>query len=235
MSPQVPLYISIAFLIAIGFPVYMIASLFGKYVKPAIANKTFWAIIGFFIIYFTVVGIATFNGVFEIVTIPPKIVQLTTLPLLILLMLIVFNTNGYKCLLRAIPVDRLILLHRFRLIGSFFIVLMLLDLLPTTFALIAGIGDVFTALSSIWVARVWRAKKHSRKTMALIWNTFGLIDILFTASMATILTKMSIETGSLGVDVLATFPFCLIPSFAPPIIIFLHMSIYRKLVVKNFS
>ncbi len=235
MSPQVPLFVSIAFLVAIGFPVYMIASLFSKHVKPSLTTKAFWGIIAFFVVYFTGVGIAAFGGVFEAVSIPPKIVQVTTLPLLLLLMVVVFNTNGYKCLLRAIPVDRLIIIHRFRLIGSFFIILLLFDQLPPFFALIAGIGDVFTALSSIWVAKAWKEKKYSRKTIALAWNTFGLIDILFTASMATILTKISIETGSLGVDILAAFPFCFIPAFAPPTIIFLHMSIYRKLLTKNFS
>jgi hypothetical protein len=37
----------------------------------------------------------------------------------------------------------------------------------------------------------------------------------------------------MGVDTLAKFPFSLIPAFAPPTIIFLHVLIYRKL--KNFS
>jgi hypothetical protein len=37
----------------------------------------------------------------------------------------------------------------------------------------------------------------------------------------------------MGVDTLATFPFCIIPAFAPPIILFLHLAIFRKL--KKFS
>ena len=235
MNPQVPLYLSVAFLIAIGFPVYMLASQFGKYVKRAISSVTFWGIITFFGIYFTAVCLAAYNGIFDPVTIPPKIMQLTALPFLVLLMVVLYNTNGYKCLLRAIPVDKLILLHRFRLIGGFFILLMFFDQLPPTFALIAGIGDVLTALSSIWVAKAWKQQKASRKSIAVLWNSFGLADILVTASMATILTQQSIETGSLGVDVLASVPFCIIPAFAPPIIIFLHASIYRKLLSKSFQ
>jgi hypothetical protein len=55
------------------------------------------------------------------------------------------------------------------------------------------------------------------------------LDIVFTAVSAIVLTKLSIDTGSIGVDVLAQFPFCLIPAFAPPTIIFLHVAVYKKL------
>jgi hypothetical protein len=52
--------------------------------------------------------------------------------------------------------------------------------------------------------------------------------------MANVLTKISIDTGAMGVDTLAKFPFCFIPAFAPPTIIFLHVSIYKKLAaMKN--
>lgn len=235
MNPEVPLYLSIAFLIAICFPVFMIAGWVRKYAEAALANRLFYGILTFYALYFTAVSVASYHGVFDEASLPPKIMRVTALPMLLFLMVLIFNTGFFKRLLQKTPVDQLILLHRFRLIGSFFIMLMLLDLLPTTFALIAGIGDVFTALSSIWVAKVWKAQKRSRKTIALIWNSIGLIDILLTATMATLLTKASIETGSLGVDVLASFPFCLIPAFAPPTIIFLHMSIYRKLLFKKFT
>lgn len=63
----------------------------------------------------------------------------------------------------------------------------------------------------------------------MIWNTVGLVDILFTAISANILTKLSIDNGIMGVDTLAFFPFYLIPALAPPIIIALHYTIYSKL------
>ena len=235
MNPQIPIYISVAFLIAICVPIYLIARLAQKHSKPEQANSLFYGIIGFYFIYLVVVGFACLNGSFSEVTLPPKIIQLTTLPLLLLLMVVVFNTGFYKGLLKTIPVDELILLHRFRLIGSFFIILLLLELLPPVFALIAGIGDVVTALSSFWVAKMIRENRKYASKAAIIWNSFGLLDILITSTTAVLLTKISIETGALGVDVLATFPFCFIPAFAPATIIFLHISIYRKLFSKNFS
>lgn len=233
MSPQIPLYLSWGFLIAICFPIYMIANLACTHAKQAQSKKVFYGVIVFYSLYLVFVSIASINGVFLEVTLPPKIIQLTTLPLLVFLLIFVFNSRFYKDLLNSIPVDELILVHRFRLIGSFFIALMLLQLLPPVFALIAGLGDIITALSSIWIAKNLRNGSNHAKKLALAWNTFGLLDIFATSSMAIILTKISIDTGALGVDVLAVFPFCLIPAFAPATIIFLHVSIYKKLLAKK--
>ena len=234
MNAPIPIYISGAFLIAIGFPLYMIAALARKHAKPGQAKPLFFGILIFYSAYLAVVTIGSLNGAFAEVTLPPKIIQLTTLPLLLLLMGIVFNLPFYKKLLTAIPANKMVLLHRFRFIGSFFIILWLFGQLPMVFALIAGLGDVITALSSTWVAKQLSSKKANAQKWAMLWNTFGLLDILVTSTTAILLTKASITTGALGVDILAVFPFCFIPAFAPATIIFLHMSIYRKLLVKKF-
>ena len=125
--------------------------------------------------------------------------------------------------------------HIFRFIGSFFLILALFDQLPMVIGLIAGIGDVIAALTSIFVVRAIKNGKSYAKRLTLIWNTFGMLDILATSATAIILTKISIDTGSQGVDFLAQFPFCFIPSFAPATIIFLHLLIYRKLLSKKFQ
>jgi len=234
MNPQIPIYISIAFLIALCFPIYMIANLGKQYVKPQHAARVFYGVIGFYLVYLIVVGIACLQGAFSENVIPPKIIQFTTVPLLLFLLGIVFNTPFYKTLLKDTPVYEIIRLHRFRLIGSFFLILLSLGLLPPLFALVAGLGDVITALSSIWVARSIKEGKPYANKLAIAWNTFGLVDILITSASAILFTKMNIETGVLGVGVLTTFPFCYIPAFAPATIIFLHISIYRKLLDKKF-
>lgn len=234
MSNQIPIYISMAFLIAFCFPIYMIADLARRYTEHNHSKTLFYGIVIFYVAYLSLVSLASFSGVFDELSLPPKIIQFTTFPLLVFLVAFVFNTRFYKKLLKTVPVDQLILIHRFRFIGSFFIVLMLLGLLPTPFALIAGVGDVLTALSSIWVARLLRNKRPFALRLALAWNTFGFLDILITSATAILLTKLSMETGSMGVEVLALFPFCFIPAFAPATIIFLHLSIYRKLLTENF-
>jgi hypothetical protein len=43
------------------------------------------------------------------------------------------------------------------------------------------------------------------------------------------------QTAAQGVEALASFPFSFIPAFAPATIIFLHLSVYRKLLVHDKS
>jgi hypothetical protein len=33
----------------------------------------------------------------------------------------------------------------------------------------------------------------------------------------------------MGVDTLAVFPFCIIPAFAPPTILLIHLAVFQKL------
>lgn len=223
-SNQVPIIISIIFLLAFIFPIAMVARL----AKIGEVKKGYWRIIGFYIPYLTIVSIASFNGFFDTIMLPPKIVLTTTLPLAIFVT-IIYNTAVCKDANNILTLEDLVKIHIFRLIGSTFIILFLYDLLPPVFALFAGIGDIFTAISSIFVAKAIRNKKNYSRKLTYIWNTFGLVDILITSAMAIIFTKISIDNNIQGVEFLAEFPFCFIPAFAPPTIIFLHLLVFRKL------
>jgi hypothetical protein len=230
----IPIWVSILFLIVIPIPIIMIARLARKGTSSMTKNKVFYGILGFFALYFSYVGYGSLNGLFEKVSLPPIILQYTTLPLALLLFGVVFNLTIYHKILQNTKLEDLVSVHIFRLIGVFFIILVHYETLPKYFALIAGFGDMLTAISSIFVAKAIRQNKKYAQNLTYIWNTFGLIDILFTAISAFVLTKISIDTGALGVDALAVFPFCYIPAFAPPTIIFLHISIYKKLK-KNYQ
>ncbi len=182
----------------------------------------------FYILYLLVVAIVSFMGFFDTVMLPPKIVFTTTLPLAIFVT-ILYNTRIFKKANAILRLETLVGIHIFRLIGSTFLVLLYYKLLPSTFAVFAGVGDVLTAISSILIVKIIRAKKSYAQRVTYLWNIFGLVDILITSAMAIIFTKISIDTDSMGVEFLAKFPFCFIPAFAPPTIIFLHLLIFRKL------
>lgn len=233
-SQYVPIGVSILFLIAICFPIFMIANLAKKGVQnPLRAKKVYLSIVGFYLAYLAYVSFAAFNGWFEEVSLPPKILRLTMLPLLGFLLIVIFNLPIYKAILKNLQLADLVSIHIFRLIGTFFLILGFYKALPSSISLLAGLGDVITAISSIFVAKAIQNNKSYAITLTWLWNTFGLLDILATSATAFILTKLSIETGSQGVDALAVFPFCFIPAFAPATIIFLHLTVYRKLLLKR--
>jgi hypothetical protein len=228
-----PNWISLAFLIAIPLP-FILLTLFVRKESKLINNQLAYPVTaGFFILYFSYIVIASLNGWFNQVMFPPKVLLLTTFPYAFFLFGILLNTKVYKALLENTTLDALVGLHIFRLIGLFFVLLALHDALPKPFAFIAGIGDMVTAVSSLFVVRAIQNKRSYAKKLTYFWNIFGTVDILFTAIAANVITKISMDTGVMGVDSLAFFPFCIIPAFAPPTILFLHWSIFKKL--KDFS
>lgn len=226
---ELPQWLSTLFLIAIPIPIFLMANLAKKGAPIESKNKIFYTVIGFFLVYFLYVGIASINGLFNKVFFPPIILLFTTFPLKIFLFAIVMNLAIYKLILSNLAIEDIVKVHIFRLIGAFFLIFAFYKVLPPFFAIIAGLGDVITAIISIYVTKCLKNKTHHAKKLTFIWNTFGLVDIIFTAVSAIVITKISIDTGSMGVDTLAFFPYCLIPAFAPPTIIFLHVAIYKKL------
>ncbi|MFY7909080.1 MAG: hypothetical protein ACOVO2_05990 [Emticicia sp.] len=228
-----PEWLSIVFIFAITIAVILIASAVRRNSPSQKQNLTFASVLLFLLIYFTYVFIAGKLGLFQAVSLPPKILLFTTLPYAIFLFGFIDKISITKQIFEKISISSLVGLHIFRLIGCTFIILALHDALPKSFAFIAGFGDVVTAITSIFVVNAINKQKSYAKNLTFVWNTFGLLDIIITAIMANVFTKISIDTGTMGVDTLAKFPFSLIPAFAPPTIIFLHVMIYRKL--KNFS
>ncbi len=229
----IPQWISIAFLIVIPLPFILIASFVKKEAKKVSQPNTYPIVITFFILYFTYIALASYFGWFNQVFFPPKVLLFTTFPFAFLLFVVVSKTKVFNTILENTTLESLVKLHIFRLIGVFFILLAVHNALPKPFAFIAGIGDMLTAISSILVAQAIKNKKIYAKKLTFCWNIFGTVDILFTAIAANVLTKISIDTGAMGVDALAVFPFCIIPAFAPPMILFLHWATFKKL--KSFS
>lgn len=225
----IPQWISTAFLLLIPLPFILILLFVRKEGKKLHYPWAFPIVTVFFVLYLTYLTVASFQGWFNQVYFPPKVLLLSTFPYGFLLFVVVLNTHTYKQIVANATLESLIKLHVFRVIGVFFILLAVHDALPKPFAFIAGVGDVLTALSSVVVAKAIQHKKPYAQKLARYWNIFGSVDILFTAIAANVLTKMSIDTGSMGVDGLAMFPFCIIPAFAPPTILFIHWAIFKKL------
>lgn len=225
----IPVWIKVIFLISIPAPVILTTVLAkSAFSKKKSIEKTL-IVARFFFVYVVYVSVMGISGMYNKVFFPPMVLLLTTFPLAFFLFLYVIKTKMYQTFLENVKLEKLVVVHIFRLVGGFFIILALYDALPKWFAFIAGTGDVLTAITSIWVANQIKNKKTNYKKITWFWNTFGLVDIIFTAVSANVITKISIEKGIMGVDTLAQFPFWFIPALAPPIIVFLHYTTYKKL------
>ena len=236
LTKLLPIWVSLFFLIAIPIPVYLVARIACKGASQlhddTKAKYLFRGILLFYLGYFAYVTTACVRGLFAQPGLPPRIMVLSAIPLLFFYIIVVLQLPMTKKILRQLDLSDLIRIHIFRLIGGFFLLMGWYQVVPTTFSLAAGIGDITIALSSIWVSATIVKRKPYGSTLALLWNTLGFVDILMTSFMAFWFTKQAMDGNGLGVQVLTEFPFCFIPAFAPATIIFLHLCTYKKLFSK---
>ena len=231
LTTAVPVWVSIAFILTFPIAVFMIART-AKLTDMSIGfdgEKTRKTILFAGLGYLFAVSIVAMTGFFTVNTLPPRILLTTTLPLLLFYVFYVSRTKMYSRFLENVPLESLIRLHIFRFVGVFFLITYYYGALPKYFALSGGIGDIFAAVTAIFVANAVEQKKNYARPLVYIWNIIGLIDIINVAFTAVITTKLSIENGTQGVVTIADFPFCWIPAFAPATIVFLHLMIFKKL------
>jgi hypothetical protein len=182
-------------------------------------------------LWLAVIWSAAINGVFR-----PGNNTLPLLPLAIFLPVLV----GVPMLLRskrigevldAMPAGWLIGLQVYRVFGSIFLVGWARGVVPGIFALPAGIGDVTTGLLALPVAYYLASRNGDAVRSAIAWNIFGLVDFAIAVGIA-----LAIAPGPLQLIVpsipnagAGLYPTVLIPAFAVPSSILLHVLSLRQL------
>jgi hypothetical protein len=118
----------------------------------------------------------------------------------------------------------LVLFHLTRLFaGAYFLVLCQRAQLPCAFATSAGWGDIIIAVLTLAVVAAMRTE--FAKTLLLIWNTIGLIDIIFVVFSAL---RFGL-TDWQSMQALRELPLSLLPTFLVPLIIVSHVLIFIRL------
>ncbi len=189
-------------------------------------------IFGFYVLYLTYVSVLSLKGVFDVNSLPPRVMVWAGLPLMVILFLWIGNTRLFRQLLRSATLESLITIHVFRVVGGFFIILYGYRLLPSGFALEGGLGDITTALLAIPVARMVSKGSKWQMPAVFAWNVFGMLDIINLVVLAVISATNAIgTTGAGSLREMTLFPFSWFPAFAPATILFLHVVIFRKMVL----
>jgi hypothetical protein len=123
-----------------------------------------------------------------------------------------------------VDVRWLVLFHLSRLFaGAYFLVLCERDQLPCGFARPAGWGDIVVAVLALSVVGAMRTQ--FAKTLLLIWNAIGLIDIVFVVFSAL---RFGLQRWQ-SMHALRELPLSLLPTFLVPLIIASHVLIFIRL------
>jgi hypothetical protein len=236
LTSAVPVWVSILFIFTFPISVFLIANAAKEAaIKAELGHEAplsiYQKIVLFCVVYFIYAGLMSYTGIFQVNALPPRILLFTTIPLLVFYFTVVYRSKIYNTLLGNVRLESLIRVHTFRFVGVFFIISYAYGALPKTFALVGGIGDIFAATTAIFVANAVENRKENAHKLVFIWNIIGLWDIVNVIVSAIITTKYAIENGTQGVIEMTNFPFCWIAAFAPATIVFLHISIFKKLKI----
>jgi hypothetical protein len=122
-------------------------------------------------------------------------------------------------------------LHTWRFVGFGFVAAWLFGRLPGGFAIPEGLGDAVAAAGALALLPSLRRGTVSR-TWLLVWNTFGLVDLLSALMMGVLYSDGPLgvlSRGGVTTELMVTFPVSLIPTFLVPLFILLHLLTFTRL------
>lgn len=135
--------------------------------------------------------------------------------------------------LAATSLPAVIGVQLYRTIGVVFLILLALGQIPAHFALPAGWGDIAIGLAAPLVALAVARNVRGGRGLAVSWNVLGLLDLVVAVGMGTGLLAPFLAP-ELGTRVQPTaamgvYPMILVPTFAVPVSVLLHLLALGKL------
>lgn len=161
----------------------------------------------------------------------PRLPIAIFLPTIIALVLLL-RSKRVTAMLDAMPAHWLVGLQVYRVLGGFFLIYYARGLAPGVFALPAGIGDVTTGLLALPAAAYVATGTAWGRRIGIVWNLLGLLDFVSAISLGAMSSPGPFQVFALDQPnvLIGTYPTVMIPAFAVPTSIVLHMLSLRQLV-----
>jgi hypothetical protein len=159
----------------------------------------------------------------------PPVPQLVLVGLTVLLLVAFVALPRFRRWLRALDLRWLIALHVTRFVGIYFLVVYYRDgALPWAFAVPGGWGDIIVATLAFGLLAA-AGELEPKRWLVGLWNTIGLIDILFVVATASRLTLADPDS----MNALLRLPLSLLPTFLVPLIIADHVVVFWRIATSR--
>ena len=178
-------------------------------------------------LWLTVVWRLAFTGFFRPIPgstgVPPLPIAIFA-PVLVGLFLLM-RSKRVAAVLDATPPSWLVGIQVYRIFGGVFLVNWIRGSIPGIFALPAGIGDVLVGLLALPVALYVSSGTSGGRTAGIAWNLLGLTDFAIAITMGALSSPGRLQLLSLSQPnvQIGTYPTVMIPAFAVPSSIILHV------------
>ena len=219
---QLPIYISIIFLLITIAAVYIFYHATGKH------KITLWLLIIWTIIHSTL----ALNDFFTLTdTIPPRI-ALVILPI-VFTVIILFNTRSGKSYIDRIDMGKLALLHTLRIgVEIILFALFIYKLMPRQMTFEGNNFDILPGITAVFIYYFGFVKKKFSDRLLLIWNIVSVTILTITITIAvlavpTVFQQIAFDQPNTAV---LYFPFILLPAIVAPLAYFSHLIAIRHLL-----
>jgi hypothetical protein len=119
----------------------------------------------------------------------------------------------------------------YRVLGVIFVVLYTGRHLPGLFALPAGLGDSLVGVLAPFVAASFARSPEESARRVRLWNLLGIADLVIAVTLGFLTSPSPLQVAAFDrpSGLIAMFPLSLIPVFAVPLSILLHIASLQKL------
>jgi hypothetical protein len=131
----------------------------------------------------------------------------------------------FRSIVVAAPPHWIIGVQVYRTLGALFLILYAGGHLPGEFALPAGVGDVLVGSTAPIVVYLFVTRHPWARPAALLWNIAGMADLVLALTLGFLSSPGPFQLLARDTPnvLIATFPLILVPTFAVPLSLLLHM------------
>jgi hypothetical protein len=143
--------------------------------------------------------------------------------------LLIQGSKQVREIIEAVAQSQLVAFQFYRVLGVTFLVLYAAGQLPGIFALPAGWGDVMVGLTALMVGA--RAARSENDQLVTLWNWLGISDLVIAVATGFLSAPSRFQIFSLDAPnvLIGSFPLVMVPIFAVPLSIVLHLASLSKI------
>ena len=193
--------------------------------------KAFWSISSILVGWFVFAVVTSVAGLYRPPSGRPPTIQYALLAPIVLGVVLFRMSPLLRRALAAVPDTWLVGVQVYRVLGVIFLVLYAGGHLPGVFALPAGVGDTFVGILAPFVAASFARSGDGAARSVRIWNLLGIADLVIAVTLGFLTSPSPFQVAAFDRPsaLIAMFPLSLIPVFAVPISILLHIASLQRL------
>lgn len=233
MNHQVPAYLT-PFILT-GMTLVIATLVLGlrralRRIAPPDQAKALWSVSTLLIGWFIVAVATSIAGFYRPSSGPPTI-QYGLLTPIVVGVLAFLTWPLLRRIIAGIPSTWLVGVQFYRVLGVIFVVLYAGRHLPGIFALPAGLGDSLVGVLAPFAAMSLARSPQASVRKVRLWNLLGIADLVIAVTLGFLSSPSPLQMVAFDrpSGLIAMFPLSLIPVFAVPLSILLHLASLQKL------